>query len=136
MATNPNIPSTWYEYDFPLKEIEKAPKPSNANYEPQNVAWLVEFFASILGSSSISTIFTSKIYDELLFHYENNTPNDPNDDIYVGHPLDKTYIYEYTEKRKEKSYDLLIYELYAKRSARLILFEENSPANIQYFQDI
>lgn len=136
MATNPNVPSTWYKYDYPLKEIDKAPKPSNANYEPKNVAWLIEFFASVLANSSMSTLFTSKIYDEMIMHYENNTPDDPYDDIYVGHPLDKTYIYEEMEKRKEKSTELLIYEFYAKRSARLINFEENSPANIKYFEEI
>ena len=124
MATNYNVPSTWYKYDFPLAENEKYPKPSNANYEPKNVAWLIEFFASFVGYG----------HDQLIMHYENNTHQETNDDKYVAHPLDKLYFYEELEKRKEKSTEMVVYELYAKRSATLINFEENSPANIQYFK--
>ena len=124
MSTNPNVPSTRYEYDFPLVENQKLPKPSTANYEAKNVAWLIEFFASILGYG----------HDELIMHYENNTHEDTTDDIYVGHPLDKIYYFEELEKTKEKSRELLIYESYAKRSVALTNFQNNSPANIKYFE--
>lgn len=130
-------PSNWYKYDFPLEEKDNAPKPSTANYESKNVAWLIEFFASMLGNSSISTSFSGNIYDEIILQYENNTPQDRSDDIYVGHPLDKnTYLAERISEAKEKSPELLVYETYAKRSTALLTFQDNSPANIKYFKDI
>jgi hypothetical protein len=125
---NANVPSTWYKYDFPLTEVENAPVPSNADYSPQNCAWLIEFFAGLCGVD----------YSRVILRYENNTPNNKEDDIYVSHPMDKEYFPELNAKLNSegKSVELAIYELKAKASARLKLFEENSPANIEYFQPL
>lgn len=124
MSDNPNVPSTWYKYDWPLAENEKLPKPSNANYDPKNVAWMIEMFATSL----------SKNPDELVFLYENNTPNIYEDDIAVSHPMDRLYLPE-KKQFKQKSNAQLIYEEYAKGSVRLRLFQDNSPAKIEYFKD-
>jgi hypothetical protein len=124
MYYNPNVPSTWYQYDFPLKEIPNSPKPSVADYKPSNVAWMIEMFASIF----------QKTPDELVFLYENNTPNDKSDDIEVRHPMDRLYLED--RKKLKKSDELSLYEEYAKKSKTLRLFEENSPAGIKYFQEI
>jgi hypothetical protein len=123
-STNGNVPSHWYQYDFPLEEVANSPKPSGANYDPKNVAWMIEMFASILGKS----------HTELQFVYENNTPNDRNDDIFVQHPNDKLYFYE--TQGKQKSDELLTYEAAAQKSDRLRAFQDNSPANIEYFQPL
>ena len=117
-----NTPPNWYKYDFPLKEVPNAPKPSQANYSPENVAWLIEFFGGIIGNSNIK------------LRYENNTPDNTKDDIIVSHPGDKSYFEE--TQGKSKSPELIRYEEAAKQSKRLKLFQDNSPANIDYFQDI
>lgn len=124
MAENGNVPDNWYQYEWPLPEIPAAPKPSQANYDPRNVAWMIEMFASVLGKS----------HTEIQFQYENNTPNDPNDDIVVEHPDDKLYWPDYNTGRLAKSPEQERYEMYAKQSARLKLFQDNSPAGIEYFQ--
>jgi hypothetical protein len=118
------IPSNWYQYDFPLKEIALEPKPSTANYDQKNCAWLIEFFAGILGYTK----------DQVVLNYENNTPKDRVDDIYVHHPNDKLYLPEKQNSKEKKSPELLNYEFKAKKSARLKLFQNNSPAKIKYFQ--
>lgn len=122
---NGNVPSNWFKYEFPLPEVDNAPVPSNADYSPENCAWLIEFFAGILGVS----------HTRLTLRYENNTPNNKEDDIYVSHPNDKLYLPELNAKLNSegKSIELVLYEIAAKKSARLRLFEENSPANIEYF---
>ena len=107
------IPDNWYKYDFPL--TNKGPTPSQANYSPQNVAWLIEFFANML---------TSTDHTELKLRYENNTPDHRGDDILVAHPQDKLYLPD-KEKCKPKKSDLIRYEEFAKRSSTLKLFEEN-----------
>lgn len=118
-----NVPSNWYQYDFPLADNPKEPVPSNANYDPHNLAWMIEMFASVLGQDS-STI---------KFIYENNTPNNRSDDITVEHPGDGLYLGE-KASNKTKSQEQLRYETVAKRSVRLKLFQDNSPAGIEYFQ--
>lgn len=123
MATNGNVPSHWYKYEFPLPEVPDAPKPSQADYSPQNVAWLIEFFANILGRSA----------SELEFVYENNTPKNRKDDIHVRHPGDGDYLPGVQNLRK--SPELIHYEEVAKQSDILKKFQDNSPANIEYFQD-
>lgn len=123
MSENNGIPPNWYKYDFPLKEIEKAPTPSNADYSPRNVAWLMEMFASVI----------SYDYTKIGFIYENNSPINRTDDILVAHPGDDIYYYKYQEEHKEKSLDMLRYEEAAKRSVRLKMFQDNSPAKIEYF---
>lgn len=123
--TNSNVPSTWYKYDFPLKEVENAPKPSQANYNPKNCAWLIEMFAEIIGNS----------HTQIVLHYENNTPNNAKDDIYVAHPNDKLYLPDKRNPRlNPKSDELIEYEEKAKDSERLKLFQDNSPAGIEYFK--
>lgn len=124
MSENPNVPSTWYKYDWPLADNDNLPKPSNANYSPKNVAWMIEMFAKSL----------SRNPDELVFLYENNTPKIYADDIAVSHPLDRLYLPE-KQEFQEKSNELLLYEEYAKVSNRLKLFQDNSPAKIEYFKD-
>ena len=123
MADTPNVPSTWFKYDWPLADNDNLPKPSTANYEPKNVAWMIEMFAKSL----------SKNPDELIFLYENNTPEVYEDDIAVSHPLDRLYLPE-KQEFQEKSNEQLVYEEYAKGSVRLKLFQDNSPANIEYFK--
>lgn len=121
---NPNVPSTWYVYPWPLPEVPGAPVPSKANYDPKNVAPLIESFASLLG----------KQRTQLIFRYENNTPNDKTDDIFVKHPNDKAYLPDYLAAHKGKSPEQTRYEMFAKKSTRLKLFQDNSPAKIKYFQ--
>ena len=136
---NPNIPTNWYEckegscpdergarYEFPLPEVPNAPKPSQANYEPRNIAWLIEFLGNITG------------YDksQIGLRYENNSPNDKSDDIVVYHPNDKNYLNESSVCNFEKSAELIRYEKFAKKSKILKDYQDNSPANIEFFKPI
>lgn len=123
MSEKNAIPESWYKYDWPLSN--SGPTPSKADYSPQNVAWLIEFFADMLDGYS---------HRELTLNYENNTPEHRGDDIFVEHPNDKLYLPEKGEC-KSKSLDMVRYESFAKQSSILKLFEENSPADISYFQD-
>lgn len=117
------VPDNWYKYDFPL--TNSGPTPSKADYSPQNVAWLIEFFANML---------TNKDHTELKLRYENNTPANKGDDIIVAHPQDKLYLPD-KQRCKPKNSKMIRYESFAKQSSILKLFEENSPAGIEYFQD-
>ena len=119
MAT---YPDHWYQYEFPLPEVEGAPVPSQADYSQENVAPLIEFFGYVLGYAK----------DKMIFRYENNTPNDPSDDIDVTHPGGSWL--PVPEQCSGKSAEMKRYEAYAKKSAILKKFEENSPAGIAYFQ--
>ena len=110
-------------YQFPLPEVKGAPVPSVANYKPTNVAWMIEFFANMLG----------KHKNQVVFRYENNTPNDKTDDIFVSHP-GGTYLPDAMKCRVKKP-DMIAYEEAAKKSALLKLYMDNSPAKITYFQD-
>lgn len=121
---NPFIPDTWYVYDWPLAEVNGAPVPSSANYDPRNVAPLIESFAQILGKDK----------SQVQFRYENNTPRDASDDVVVSHPNDQDYLPAFIRQHKEPSPAQLRYEAAAKSSARLSLFQDNSPANIKYFR--
>jgi hypothetical protein len=109
MPTNPNVPSTWFTYDWPLKEGQGT---SKADYSPANVAPLIEGFASILNADKANVQFI----------YQNGTT--------VSHPGDGIYL----NSEASKSDDLLRYEEAAKRSTILKLFQDNSPAEIEYFQ--
>jgi len=111
-------------YQFPLPTVENAPVPSEANYAPENVAWMIELFAQILGKRS----------DEIQFRYENNTPNKKTDDIFVSHP-GGSYLSE-ASKCKPKSDAMRKYESYAKNSSILKTYMDNSPAGIKYFNQI
>lgn len=119
------VPPHWYQYEFPLPVVPGAPVPSTADYSQTNVAPLIEFFANIL----------SKDRSELVFRYENNTPNNTADDIFVAHPDDSNYLPAYIAAHSVKSPELIHYEKFAKKSKILKLFQDNSPANITYFQN-
>jgi hypothetical protein len=112
-------------YQFPLPTVKGAPVPSVANYDPKNVAWMIEFFAQIVGKKP----------SELEFRYENNTPDDKTDDIFVKHP-GGSYLPDASACNFQKSPALLKYEAAAKNSPRLKLYMDHSPANIKYFQPI
>lgn len=118
-------------YEFPLPLVRHAPVPSKANYKPKNVAWLIEFFANILGRSHL----------EIGFRYENNTPHDrcrplsESDDIFVTHPGDKLYLPE-KSKCRFKSREQKHYEKFAKKSKLLKLYERYSPAQIKFFNPL
>jgi hypothetical protein len=118
------LPDHWYKYDFPLTNDK--PVPSQANYDPKNVAWLIEQMAQVLGQN----------HTDLRFRYENNTPDKPYDDIYVEHPNDRLYLWEKARCDTTDNPDMMRYERRAKQSTRLRIFEENSPAEIEYFKDI
>lgn len=85
---------------------------------------MIEFFANIMGVS----------YKDVIFRYENNTKNDPSDDIFVRHPQDRLYLPEASQGHP-KSPEMEKYERYAKKSKLLKKFMDNSPAGIAYFQD-
>lgn len=111
-------------YQFPLPEVIGAPVPSRADYNPKNCAWLIEFFGQIL-SQDPST---------LELRYENNTPKNPNDDIFVRHP-GGSYLPD-KQKCGPKSDAMRTYEIAAKKSKLLKLYQDHSPAGIKYFQPI
>ena len=110
-------------YQFPLPTVKNAPVPSNANYSQQNVAWMIEFFGQMLGTSA----------DALQFKYENNTPNDTTDDITVVHP-GGSYLPQ-ASNCKPKSDAMRKYESRAKSSQSLKTYMNNSPAKIKYFNN-
>lgn len=116
-----NIPDTWFKYDFPLTGEHG---PSGANYN--NVNPLIEYFASLLGVERT----------EIKFRFENGSPSNPDDDIIVEHPDDADYLPAFLAAHSERSPEILHYELHAKNSHRLRLFLQNSPAQIEYFQDL
>jgi len=116
-------PEHWYQYEFPLPVVPGAPVPSQADYSQENVAPLIEFFAQMLVGYN---------KDDLKLWYENNTPNDRTDDIFVTHP-GGTYL-PVPEQCSGKSPEMKKYEKYAKKSKILKKFEKYSPAGITYFQ--
>jgi hypothetical protein len=122
----PEVPGheNWFKFDWPLAQVEGAPVPSNANYSAENVAPLIEGFAGVLGESVTG----------LKFVYENNSPDDKDDDIEVMHPGDKIYGSDPCDR--ESSPEMARYELFAKKSALLKLYQDNSPAGIEYFQPL
>lgn len=113
-------------YQFPLPEVKNAPVPSQADYSPKNVAWMMEMFGGILGYDA----------SQLTFIYENNTPNDTTDDIHVSYPGDGPYLPTANACNFKKSDAMKKYEAAAKNSRLLKLYEENSPAKIKYFKKI
>jgi hypothetical protein len=106
--SNPYVPDTWYVYPT---ENPREGVASKANYNPSNVAPLIEGFASMLG----------RTVSEIKFVYPEQE---------VSHPGDVQYDNNST---KPKSDDLLRYEEAAKRSSILKSFQDNSPAGIEYF---
>jgi hypothetical protein len=136
-----DIPDSWYKYQYPLPDIKASPKPSVANYKPENCAWLIEYLASLI------TFNGRQVQkNELGLRYENNTPDNKEDDIYVWHPSteqksivdankDGEYLDDARAEWAKPSAAMIKYEYYAKRSYLLAKFAENSPAHIKYFQD-
>jgi hypothetical protein len=108
------------------------PKPSIANYTPQNIAPLFEFFQPIVSGIANQDL----TYCEMTFRYENNTPCIPGDDIFVRYPTCIPVPYTPVPVPATKSPELLLYESYAKKSQALYNFMINSPAHITYFQDL
>lgn len=119
----PRIPKNWFKYEFPLPEIAGAPRPSRANYDPENVAWMIEMFASTLRKSA----------NQITFRYENNMPFDEREHIIVGHPGGQ-HLYD-KQSNMTKSSELRYYESKAKMSSILKLYERHSPAQIDFFDD-
>lgn len=76
---------------------------------------MVEFFEGVLG------------VDRSRLQLEYQVESGP---INVTHPLDRDY-----QETPAPSTEMVRYEEAAKRSAILRLFEENSPANIRYFNE-
>lgn len=125
------VPENWFEYEWPLPDVPDAPRPSQADYSEENVAWMIEFFGQMLGYSS----------EDIAFRYENNTPDDPDDDIFVVHPgggpeEGGTYLQQARERAAQGSEAMQRYNEAAKKSCRLRQFERNSPAGICYFQPL
>ena len=110
-------------------DLDHHPIPSIADYRPQTVAPLIEFFVPIVQSLTHHNPALTKC--NLEFRYENNTPCDPTDDIFVRHPLCISLPYTPKRRPKKKSKQLLLYEKYAKKSKRLEEFEDTN--NIEYF---
>lgn len=112
-------------YQFPLPVVPNAPVPSKADYSQENVAWEIEMFANILGTDK----------SLISFRYENNTPDDKTDDIFVSHP-GGTYLPQATACNFTKSDAQKKYEAAAKKSSILKTYQDNSPAGIKYFNKI
>lgn len=120
---------TWFKYDFPLKPVSH---PSRADYSKDNVAPLIEGFGGILGDAPNSL--------ELL--YENRTQTSGT--IISGSISGYTVVTYPTSGgpfgvdpcKLPKSPALLRYETAARKSSLLKLFQDNSPANIKYFQPL
>ena len=114
------------DYQFPLPDVAGLPRPSNANYSPQNVAPLIEGLAAFVSVTSASPF-------ALAFRYENNSPNNTGDDIQVQHPGDRDYLADHRAQHTAGSPEQTAYEAAARQSARLRAFEQSSPAGIDYF---
>jgi hypothetical protein len=116
-----NVPANWYVYDSYLRDNPNAPVPSHANYKAKNLSGLMDSLGAIIGQSG----------SNVQFIFYNNTPNSPANYIKVSHPGGQT-----TVKAKSKSPELERYEEFAKNSAILKLFQDNSPAEIEYFKPL
>lgn len=107
-----NVPTHWYVYD--MEEYTKE-RPTSANYSPENVAPLLEGFASFIGNGT----------SEAQFVYANGET--------VSHPGGTHLV---APCSMEKSPELIRYETAAQKSVLLKLFQDNSPAGIEYFDDL
>lgn len=116
---------------MPIPVNSEAPVPSTADYSSRNVAPLMSFFAPIV--SAVTGSHVAK--EDLKFRYENNTPNNPTDDIFVMHPH-RAGDLDYVDppKPSQKSVELKEYERVAKQSKRLLDYMRSSPARIEYFK--
>jgi len=119
-----------HEYKFPFEENPNAPAPSRANYDENNIAWVIEMFAGILGENK----------NNLVMKYENNSPDNIHNNIYVQHPdknqgNSKSYYDDAVKNGHKISPEMERYNMFAKKSQRLLDYMEESPANIEYFQN-
>lgn len=99
---------------------------SNADYSSRNVAPLMTFFSGIIGYAPT----------QMLFRYDNLTPSDPTDDIFVIHPhnIGDTE-YQDPPLPTRKSNELKLYERRARKSTRLESWRQEQNVGIRYFQD-
>ena len=111
--------------------LPRHPKPSTADYRPQNIAPLIEFFTPIIAGALGQSVDKCQV----TFHYENNTPCNYADDIFVKHPTCIGQAYNPEPRPTQKSDALKKYEQYAKKSSRLKNYMLASPARIEYFRD-
>lgn len=105
------------------------PKPSTADYAPQNIAPLIEFFRPIVSGVLGHNVGVCNIE----FRYENNTPCIYTDDIFVRYPTCIPVPYVPVPPPKTKSQAQIYYESKAKQSQRLYNYMIKSPARIKYF---
>lgn len=85
------------------------------NYNPDNSAWLFEFFAPIFGTTKTNLVLVHANGLQVI-----NSGPDALPTYKAAHSI--------------KSPEILRYEAAAKKSARLTAHETASPANIKYFQ--
>lgn len=119
------VPPHWYKYDWPL--TANKPVPSRADYSEENVASLIKSFGFILGRDP----------NTIALRYEMNTPTDRTDDQivrYAGSAPPCGNKLPFREDLPGKNTPMDRYERRAKRSRILKKFQDNSPANIVYFQ--
>jgi len=120
---------------MPWPVAPNAPVPSTADYSARNVAPLFTFLAPIVSFVLQETITKT----DMKFHYENNTPDLPSDDIFVVHPErlgDLDYEDPPCIPKSERSKELLNYERVAKKSKRLDQWRKKQPIVIKYFNDL
>ncbi len=112
------VPSNWFKYKWPVQFDLKA---SKADLSDKNSASLLRSFAQILGEdpSNIQFYYSDTVNGggKTVIWDETNPPC-----ITINRPL-------------KPGTPLFVYEKYAKRSLRLKLFQDNSPAQIEYFQE-
>lgn len=118
-----SVPDSWFEYEFPTVPA-RAAGVSRADYSPTNVAPLMESFGGVLGYPA----------SRLEFRYLPDDPTVAGENV-VRHPGGE-HLGAYLNRHNTKSPELLQYERAAKGSARLKLYQDNSPADIEYFQDL
>jgi len=87
-----------------------------ADYSPGNVAPVIDFFAPIIPAARCDMVM---VY---------------NSEVSVIHPLCQNIPYTPPVPPTTKSDAEIIYETYAKASARLLAYMLASPAHITYFQ--
>ncbi len=90
-------------------------RPSRADYSPGNLAWLIEYFGDdILHVDPTTLEFVYDNGEKVRFQPPGNLAE--------------------KQKCQPRSKALIDYEKKAKKSKRLIKFQDNSPAHIKYFK--
>jgi len=116
------IPKTWYVYDFPLTATK--PHPSTATYGGSRTDALIKSAATMLSIDP----------ERVTLRYDNNKPDrsDQIDVTYGGNP--KACSVKPKHPELPGTNPMAKYNKRAKRSKTLKKFQDNSPANIEYFQ--